>query len=182
SHSRVRSAADCGLRPAAMACGRSRAASIPKCVPPESSSSRPQQTLGRVKYSTVSLSHGVVDQRCDLDERDARPHAVEPRDPLHQRLIEEILGRFLGVPHVEVDRLACFWVESERLASQSVHFFEPRARRLGDLANLRAVEVTLVAKRNENSDHGYLPCRTGRKGLVRPAMFDVILTFCIHKR
>src|SRR4029078_579932 len=35
--------------------------------------------------------------------------------------------------------------------------------RLGDFANLRAVEVTLVAKRNENSDHGCLPWRTDRK-------------------
>src|SRR5262245_42115383 len=119
-----------------------------------------QQTLGGVKYSTVSLSHGVVDQHRDLDERDARPHAVEPRDPLHQRLVEESLSRFLGVPNVEGDRLACFWVESERLASQSGHFFEPRARSLGDLANLRPIEVTLVAKRNENADHGCLPCRT----------------------
>src|SRR5262245_48630718 len=102
---------------------------------------RPQQTLGGVKYSTVSLSHGVVNQRRDLDERDARPHAVEPRDSLQQRLVEESLGRFLGVPYVEVDRLTCFRVEGERLASQAGHLFEQRTRRRDDLANLRAVEV-----------------------------------------
>ena len=61
----------------------------------------------------------VVHERGDLGELDGGPDAVEAGHPLDELLVEERPGRRVGLPDVEVRRLALLGTHGERLGARA---------------------------------------------------------------
>src|SRR5579863_3488538 len=95
----------------------------------------------------------VVDDLSDLHKIDPRADAVEAGDSFTQLFREERVGRFSGLPDVEIRGAALGLVEGEELESQAGHSLEHGPSFVGHVHDPIAIKVPIEVKLHVYSDH-----------------------------